>query len=695
MGFTTDAIRNLAVAGHGGTGKTTLVEQILFTGGVIPRAETVASGKTVSDCTEEEIERKISIHTALSHLSWQDREINLLDTPGSGDFVGEVVAGLRAAECALLLVAAKPGVQIETIKLWRRLKERAMPRMVFLNKLDREHVSLEEAIADLKGKFDLPFVPITIPIGSGPDYRGVISLIEQKAYLVPEPGAKESPSEIPAELKAEVDKQRAALIEAAAEGDDTLMEKFFDAGTLSEAEVRTGLLEGLAAGRLCPLLCGSAERCSGVTPLLNFIAFAAPSPQGGEESLEVTNGQAASAKIDATGPVSGFVFKTSIDQFSGRLSFIKVVTGVMKAETELFNSREQHKEKVNKLYKLQGKKLEEVHELAAGDIGVLTKLESIRTNDTLCAADHHVRYRPLLLPHPVHSVTVSAKSKKEEDKLNEFLHKVVEEDLTFTVGFNSETKESVISGMGELHINMILDKIRSSQKIEMETHIPHVAYRETITKPADAEYTHKKQSGGHGQYGKVVIQVKPLPRGEHYHFENGIRGMAVSKGYIPGIEKGLHDAMESGVLAGYPVAGVSVTLVDGKEHPVDSSEMSFRLAAKGALRAAMEEAGPVLLEPIMNLHVYANEEHVGDILSDLSSRRGKVLGQNPLGGGIQEIDAQVPQAELLRYSIDLRSITSGTASFDVDFDHYSPISGKIADNVISEAKAIREAQRVE
>ncbi len=695
MGFTTDAIRNIAVAGHVGTGKTTLVEQILFTGGAIPRAESVSSGKTVSDYTEEEIERKISIHTSLSHLSWQEREINILDTPGSGDFVGEVVAGLRAAECALILVAAKPGVQIETIKLWRRLKERSTPRMVFLNKLDREQVTLDDAIADLKGKFDLPFVPITIPMGSGTDYRGVINLIEQKAYLVPEPGKKESPAEIPAAMMPEVEKYRAAMIEAAAEGDDALMEKFFDAGTLSEEEVRTGLLEGLAAGKLCPVLCGAAERCSGVMPLLNFIAYAAPSPVGGEEHMEAVDGQASTVQIDPGKPTSCFVFKTSIDQFSGRLSFIKVVTGVTRAEVELFNSREQRKEKVNKLYRLQGKKLEEVHELAAGDIGVLAKLESVRTNDTLCAAEHHVRYEPLLLPHPVHSVTVSAKSKKEEDKLNEFLHKVVEEDHTFTVAFNSETKESVISGMGELHINMILDKIRSSQKIEMETHIPHVAYRETITKPADSEYTHKKQSGGHGQYGKVVIQVKPLPRGEHYHFENGIRGMAVSKGYIPGIEKGLHDAMESGVLAGYPVVGVGVTLVDGKEHPVDSSEMSFRLAAKGALRAAMEDAGPVLLEPIMNLHVYSNEEHVGDILSDLSSRRGKVLGQTSLGGGIQQIDAQVPQAELLRYSIDLRSITSGTASFEVDFDHYSSISGKIADNVINEAKAIREAQKVE
>ncbi len=691
MGFTTDAIRNIAVTGHGGTGKTTLVEQLLWGGGAIAKAETVDSGKTVSDYTEEEVERKISIHTSVSHVSWENKLINILDTPGSGDFVGEVVAGLRTAESSVLVVGAKAGVQIETIKLWRRLNNRNMPRIVFVNKMDRENADFKETLDDLKEKFGVPFVPVTVPIGSGADYRGVVNLIDMKAHLVPEPNKKEAASDIPEDAKALVEEFRPSMIESAAEGDDGLIEKFFDAGTLTEDEIRKGLLEGLRDNRVCPVFCGSAELNSGLISLLNFIARTAPSPAGKEEEAEGPDGSAVAVPISAEGTPGCFVFKTSIDQFSGRLSFIKVVTGVLKPDTELVNVREGQKEKLGKIFKINGKKLEDVSELPAGDIGVLVKLESVKTCDSLCGGDKKLAFKALDLPQPVHSVTVMAKSKKDEDKLSEFLHRVVEEDLTFTMSFNKETKETVISGMGELHITMILDKIRESQKLEMETKLPRVAYRETITKSSEAEYTHKKQSGGHGQYGRVVIAVRPLERGQHYEFENAIRGMAVSKGYIPGIEKGLHDAMEGGVLASYPVVDVGVKLTDGKEHPVDSSEMSFRLAAKGALRAAMEKAGPVLLEPIMNLHVFANSEHVGDILSDLSSRRGRVLGQSSLGGGIEQIDAQVPQAELLRYSIDLRSITSGTASFEVEFDHYSPVTGKIADTVINEAKELAAA----
>ncbi len=695
MSFTTEAIRNVAVSGHGGTGKTTLVEHILFNAGVVPKAEQAGSGKTVSDSTDEEIERKISIHLSLSHFTWKDCLVNLLDTPGSADFVGEVVAAFRAAESAVVVIAAKPGVQIETIKLWRRLNEGAKPRMIFVNKFDRERAELADILADLKQKLAFPFVPISIPIGSGADFRGVVDVFDEKAYLLPPPGGRESAVEIPEELKAVAAQYRAAMIESAAEGDDELMAKFFDSGTLSQDDIRRGLLAGVRSAKLCPVLCGSAERGSGVASLVSLIALAAPSPAGFEETARDAQGTDVTVNVDPALQPSGFVFKTSIDQFSGRLSYVKAITGTIRPDIELFDAREQRKEKVGRLFKLQGRKLEEAHELAAGDIGVLSKLESVKTNDTLCANEHHLSFPPLSLPHPVHSVTVSAKIKREEDKLNDALHKIAQEDLTFQVSFNSETKESVVSAMGELHVNMVLEKIHKTQKVEMETRVPRVAYRETITKSADAEYTHKKQSGGHGQYGRVVIQARPLPRGEYYRFENAIRGMAVSKSYIPGIEKGLHDAMEAGVLAGYPVVDVSISLLDGKEHPVDSSEMSFRLAAKGALRAAMESAAPVLLEPIMKLHVFTSDEHVGDILSDLSSRRGKVLGETPLGGGIQQIDALVPQAELLRYSIDLRSITSGTASFDVEFDHYSPIGGKIAETVIQDAKAFHEALRSE
>ncbi len=690
MSITTDAIRNIAIAGHVGTGKTSLLEQILYHGGVISRPETVESGKTISDYTDEEIERKISIHTALTNIQWKDTKLNLLDTPGSSDFIGEVIPAFRVAESALILVGARSSVQIETLKLWRRLDERNIPRVVFINKLDIERADFNNAITDLREKFSNTFVPVTIPIGESNNYRGIVNLIENKAYFFPEEGNKEKTAEVPDDLTEIVEESRTSLIESAAEGDDKLLEKYFEEGTLSPDEIRDGLTKGFRANKFVPVLCGSAIKNLGIISLLNFLSNTAPSPQWVVEHGKNQTDEEVTVNISTDGLPSGFVFKTSIDQFAGKLSFIKVITGKFHPDMDIYNPREQKKERISKVFTAQGRKLEELKEIVAGDLGVLTKLGTVTTNDTLCMQDNIVYYTPLNLPNPVHSVTVSAGSKKDEDKLNQFLQKSAEEDLTFRVDYNQETRETVISGMGELHINMILDKIRESQKIEVNTRIPQVAYRETITKPADAEYTHKKQSGGHGQYGRVNIKIRPLERGKYYEFENAIRGMAISKGYIPGIEKGLHDAMESGVLAGYPVVDVGITLVDGKEHPVDSSEMSFRLAAKGALNAAMTKANPVLLEPIMKLTVYVDDQYLGDVLSDLSARRGRVLGQKPVGGGIQEVTALVPQAELLRYSIDLRSITSGTASFEMEFDHYSPISGKIAEAVINSAREKRK-----
>ena len=690
MSFTTDDIRNIAIAGHGSTGKTTLTEHLLFAAGAIDRPEPVEGGKTVSDYTDEEIERKISIHTSLTHLVWKDTKINILDTPGSSDFVGEVVAGFRASESAILAVAARAGVQIETIKLWRRLEKRSMPRIIFINKMEEEHADFDKSLSDLREKFDANFVALSFPIGNGPDFKGIVNILDGRAYTAGDKG--EVAGDVPADLSGTLEEYRTALIEAAAEGDDALMEKYFEEGTLEPAEIVTGLNKAYRANRIVPVLCGSALLNTGLTGLLDFLNQCAPCPSAYQETVVDEEGNESTVAVSADTPFSGFIFKTSIDQFSGKLSFVKVVTGKLSSSTELFHVREQKKEKSTKVYIVNGKKLDEEKELCAGDMGVLTKIDAFITNDTVTESSGGSAYKPLMLPQPVHSVAVSASSKKEEDKLNEFILKAAEQDLTFQVTYDQETKETVISGMGELHINMILDKIREKQKIEIQTRVPKVAYRETITKSANAEYTHKKQSGGHGQYGRVVIETSPLQRGEHYQFENAIKGMAVSKGYVPGIEKGLHDAMESGVVAGYPVVDVGVRLVDGKEHSVDSSEMSFRLAAKGALRAAMEKASPALLEPVMSLRVFTDDQYLGDILSDMSSRRGRVLGQEQLGGGIVEIDAQVPQAELLRYSIDLRSITSGTASFEMEFDHYSPISGKIAENVIAAAKAEAEEE---
>jgi elongation factor G len=682
MSVPTRSLRNIAFAGHGGTGKTTLVEEMLAAGAAIPKAERVEAGKTVSDFTEEEISRKISIHLSLSHLAWKDCKINILDTPGSADFAGEVVAAFRVADCAALVVGADVGVQIETIKLWRRLAKSDLPRFVVVNKMEKERADFSRSVADLADKFKASFVPVTIPLGAGPGFTGVVDLVDQKAYI----GGKEAA--IPDSAKQEVEAARQRLVESAAEGDDALIEKFFAEGSLSPDEIRKGIAGAMKAGKIVPVLATAGLANAGISCLLDFIRYAAPSPEGSAAGKAEDGAEARRAISDAE-PASCFVFKTALDQFTGKLSYFKVMSGKISTDSDLTNAREGKKEKITKVYTTQGKKLEDAVELLAGDLGLFTKSATLRTNDTLHATDAPIIYPDLELPTPVHALAISAKAKKDEDKMNQMLLRNTEEDLTFRISYDKETKETVISGMGELHIAMILDKIREHQKIDMETKIPRVAYRETIQGKADAEYTHKKQTGGHGQYARVALEVNPIPRGEKYKFTNAIFGGAISKGYIPGIEKGVIEAMDAGILAGYPVVDVEARVVDGKEHPVDSSELAFKLAAREAFRECMRNAKPVLLEPVCNLTVFADEQYLGAVLSDLSGKRGKVLGQNPIGGGILEIKAQVPQAELMRYAIDLKALTASTGSFELEFDHYSPISGRISDDVIKAAQAAK------
>ena len=487
MSFTTDNIRNIAITGHGGTGKTSLVEQMLFAGGVIPKAEAVETGRTVSDFTEEEINQKISIKMSLMHLTWDSRKLNIFDTPGSADFMGEVVAAMRAAESAVIVVGAKAGVQIETIKIWRRLEAAETPRIIFVNKMERDQADFRKVLDDLKTRFNKSFVPITIPIGTGTDYKGLLNLIEEKAYFIPKPGEQETASEIPAEQKALAEDYRQILIESAAEGDDELMTKFFEEGTLSPEEVKRGIAEGLLSQKVVPVICGSALLNSGIRPLLDFIAQELPSPTIHGEVSRI-NGTEEKITVELEAPFSAFCFKTTIDQFSGQLSFLKVVTGKLVHDSDAINYRESKKERIGKMYLCQGKKLIETSEICAGDVCILSKLSATHTNDTLHAAEKPVKFAPLALPLPVHAVAVSARAKKDEDKLAQMLHRNAEEDRTFRISYNTETKETVISGMGELQINMILSKIKDAQKIEIDTKIPRVAFRETITKPSDAVY---------------------------------------------------------------------------------------------------------------------------------------------------------------------------------------------------------------
>ena len=691
MAHSTDLIRNVAVAGHGGTGKTSLVEHLLFQAGAIAKPETVESGKTVSDYGDEEIARKISIHAALCHAYVGNRKINFIDAPGSSDFAGEVLIGLRACETALLLVDGRSGVQIETIKTWRNLEVRSEPRILFVSRLDEERASFSKCLADVHDKFKVNPVAITIPMGEGAALKGVIDVLSQKAWARPAAhDQKETEIPVPAEYKDALAEARAQLYEAAADGDDELMDKYLSEGQLSQEQTVKGLGEALVGGRVIPAFAGAGAMNVGTAALLDFIANIAPSPRHMHpEKAHNSDGSEIEVHVDPEKPFSGLVVKTQIDQFSGRLSIVKIVTGRLVPDMEIHNLRDGRKERIGKIYTSQGKKIEEVPELAAGDIGIISKLASLHTNDTISAPDQNFVLEKLLLPTPVHLLAISAVNKKEEDKLNEALLKATEEDLTFQVHFNAETKETVIQGMGDLQIGIVLDRIKNSQKIAAETRVPRIAYRETITKKSGAEYTHKKQTGGHGQYARVVFDVEPLERGKGYEFENKLFGQSVSKGFLPGIEKGVHQAMEMGVVAGYPVVDVKTIITDGKEHPVDSSEMAFKLASRGAFREASRSANPVLLEPIMNLKVYVEERNLGDVMSDLSGRRGRISGQNPIGGGIVEIDAQVPQAELLRYAIDLRSITAGTGSFELEFDHYAPITGKIADEVTKAAAAFR------
>ena len=682
MAAGTASVRNVALIGHGGTGKTSLMEHLLVMGGAVAKFEPVDGGKSVSDYTDDEIARKISIRAALGHVEWNGVTVNVIDTPGSADFVGEVVAALRAAEMAVMVVSGDAGVQMETVKLWRRLDALGLPRIVFINQMDKEHADYEKVLADISEKFGATLVPTAAPIGAGASFAGVVDLQSGQASTVE--GSKRKSSAPPADAADFVTEQQLRLMEGAAEGDDELMEKYLEEEALSPEEVQRGLAAALGNAAAVPVVAGSALSGDGVGELLDLVAGSGPAPSG---SVAASNGSGEPVElaVDESGTPCAFVFKTGIDQYSGKLSWVKVVSGTITPDSELVCARDSSKERISKLYRLQGQKLVDVAALPAGDVGVLVKLGSVATNDSLSSGGELV-LPPLDLPQPVHAVTINAVSQKDEDKLSQLMVRAAEEDHTFQVSFNPETKETVVATMGELQLHIWLERIKAEAGIEVTTDLPRIAYRETINAPAAAEFQHKKQTGGRGQYARVAIEIKPLPRGEQFQFVNAIFGGAISKGYIPGVEKGVREALASGVIAGYPMVDVEASVVDGKEHPVDSSELAFALAARGALREAAAKAKPTLLEPVVDLTVFVEERYLGEILSDLSGRRGRIQGQEPIGGGILVVTAQVPQAEMQRYAIDLKSITSGTASFEVKFSHYNPLTGKLAEDVVKRSQ---------
>jgi elongation factor G len=678
----TSAIRNVALIGHGGTGKTSLFEQLLVFGGVIPKFEPVDGGKSVSDFSDEEVAHKISIRTALAHVEWDGCKVNIFDTPGSADFVGEVVAALRAVEVAIVVISAEAGVQMETLKLWRRLDALGKPRIIFISQMDKEHADYPKVLAEIREKFGVTLVPTAAPLGDGGDFSGVVDLQSGKAVKLV--GIKRSATDVPTASAEFVAEQQVLLLEGAAEGDDQLMEKYLEEESLSPEEVQRGLAAVISGAASVPVVAGSAISGDGVGELLDLVVTCGPSPAGPIAATTPT-GEELQIEVDPAAEPAAFVFKTSIDQYSGKLSWAKVISGTINPDQDLVGARDGKKERLHKLHSLQGGKLVDVATLVAGDIGVLTKLGPVATNDSL-SLHGAIVFPPLDLPQPVHAVTARAADVSQEDKLAELMARAHEEDLTFQVSFNAETRETVVATMGELQLNIRLEHIKSDAGIEVVTDLPRIAYRETINAAAAADYQHKKQTGGRGQFARVSLEIKPLARGEEFKFVNATVGGAISKGYIPGVEKGVLEALVSGVIAGYPMVDVEAAVVDGKEHAVDSSELAFTLAARGALRAAAEQAKPTLLEPIGDLTVYVDEGYLGDILSDLSGRRARILGQEPIGSGVLVVTAQVPQAEMQRYAIDLKSMTSGTASFELDFSHYNPLSGKLAEDVIKHSR---------
>ena len=690
--YATENVRTVAIVGHGSTGKSTLFDAMLFVGGQIDKIGKPDDGTLTSDYDDEEKSRKMSIRSALGFVELDDTKINIIDTPGMSDFVGEARAALQVAEAAIVVVDAVDGVQIETEKVWRYLESKKIPRIIFINKMDKERANFNTILENLKSHFNAKFAPMCIPLGEADKHSGVVDLIDMKAF-VPKPDGKIQVSDVPADLKKVVDDARTNVMELSAEGDDALIEKYLEGEALTEEEMAKGLKTLVAKALVFPVVCGSSLKAIGVKNLLNVIKNYVPAwelnkkieginPNNKEEKVIITS------HPDA--PFAAVVWKTYIDQYAGRFNYCKVISGKLLPETEVLNSTKNYKERINKIYTMIGNKTVDVSKVLPGDIGVAVKLDRTATLDTLCDSKQAVILPIIQLPHPVFSYAVQAAKKGDEDKIGQIFSRITDENPTITYEFNPETHQTVLSGMGEMQLDIILKSIKEKNKIDLITSEPRIAYRETITKKAESQYKHKKQTGGHGQYGEVFIRVAPLERGKGFEFIDSIVGGVIPRNFIPAVEKGLREGMERGVLARYPVVDISVELYYGSYHDVDSSEMSFKIAAIQALKKGLESAGPILLEPVMEVEIFVDKEYMGDILNDITSRRGRVLGMGSTdedgNSPISVVKATVPLAEMLRYSIDLRAMTSGKATFEMRFSHYDPISGKIAEKVIEERK---------
>jgi elongation factor G len=683
-----DRIRNVALVGHRGSGKTSLHEALLFGAGVINRLGSVTEGTTVSDSDPDEKARQMSISASLASFEWQQRKVNLLDTPGDPSFVADALGALRVCESAVFVVNAVMGVEVHTTRLWQRAAELDISRLVFVNMLDRERADFFRTLQSLKSAFGQHVVATEIPIGSEHEISGLIDLIDMKAYRYGDT-ARDNWSEIPIpdELQAQAEEYREKLMDEVSETSDALMERYLEGEKISHEEIVAALKEGTNHGALFPVTCGVVTRNLGTNRLLDALVEDLPSPvkHGGLQVGEVTLEAVEDRELFA------YVFKTRADPFAGRINLFRVYQGVMRPDSPVLNTRTHNKERVGQLVTFEGGQTAHADEFGPGDIGAVAKLKETKAGDWLAARDEPIEMPSIKLPAPVMAFAIEPKAKGDEDKVFTSLRRLQEEDPTIDLHRDPQTGEQIVAGLSQVHVEVIVERLRERFGAEVTLKPPRVPYQETIRGQAKAHGRHKKQTGGRGQFGDCHISIEPLPAGSGFEFLNEIKGGVIPTGFIPAVQKGVHEAMQEGVVAGYPVKDVRVHLYDGSYHTVDSSEMAFKVAGAHAMRQALEQASPVLLEPIMTVTVNAPEDTVGDVIGDLNSRRGRPLGMEPVGAGMTDIKAEVPMAEMLSYAPDLRSITGGQGEFTMEFLRYEQVPAHLASKVVDEARAEREA----
>ncbi|HYE86226.1 MAG TPA: elongation factor G [Vicinamibacterales bacterium] len=682
------SIRNVAVVGHGGSGKTQLVSALLFDAGMVNRLGRVDEGNTVTDYDEEEIARKHTLSASLAYAEWNKTKINLIDTPGFGNFFADARAALQVADGAVVVVDGVAGVEVQTEKAWAAAADAALPRVVVVNRLDRERASLERTLESLRQTLHRAIVPVQLPIGEERAFTGVVDLIAMKAYTFASDGSgKMTEGDIPADMTEAAKAARDALIEMVAEADETLMEHFFEAGTLAHEELVLGLAAAARDAKIFPLVCTSALQNIGVQPLLNAILQYLPSPAE-RPFTALANGEAVSKPADEKAPYAAFVWKTVADQFAGRITMFRVYQGCLKADSTVTNATQGINERLGHLIVLQGKTPTNVAELKAGDIGAVAKLKDTKTNDTLAEKAAGLTFAKLVFPEPVLSYAIEPKSRGDEDKISTAMHRLEEEDPTIKYHRDPQTHELLLAGQGQLHIEVTVAKLKRRFGVEVLLKPPRIPYRETITARVEAHGRHKKQTGGHGQFGDCKIKLEPLPRGSEFEFVDEIFGGSIPRQFIPAVEKGIQESRLRGYLAGYPVVDFRVVLYDGSYHDVDSNELSFKTAGWLAFKDGMSRARPTLLEPIMNVEIYAPGDHAGDLMGDLNGRRGRISGMEARGS-TTVIKAQVPMSEMLTYEQHLTSVTGGRGSYHMEYSHYDEVPNHLQTKIIAAHKSER------